>query len=240
MAREPMRLNKYLAHCGVASRRESDRLIQQGHVVVNGSVELDPATRVTPLEDIVEYDGDLLELERKVYYLYHKPEGVATTLEDPNIDETLEPVVREVDQRIYPVGRLDQDSSGLLLLTNDGDLANAITHPKHGVEKEYRVRLSEPVPESVLQVMREKGVHLDGRQTQPARIERIDEKILVMGLKEGRNRQIRRMFDRFNYQVEDLLRRRIGPLELGELEPGERRELTEQEVDHLRELTLDD
>ncbi len=235
-----MRLNKYLAHCGVASRRESDRLIQQGHVMVNGSVELDPARRVTPIEDMVEFDGEPLELEPKVYFRYHKPEGVATTLEDPKIERTLKEVAGRVDQRIYPVGRLDQDSQGLLLLTNDGDLANAITHPRHGVEKEYVVTLDQEPSPAVIKIMEESGVHLDGRQTRPASVEPLGEGRLKMIIKEGRNRQIRRMFDRFDYTVTDLVRERIGPLTLEGLEPGTMEELDEPTVERLRELTLDD
>ena len=228
-----MRLNKYLSHSGVASRRECDRLIETGHVRVNGYTVFEPGERVQPGEDEIEVNGEPVEMERRVYYRYHKPVGVATTLSDPHIDRTLKPVVDEIEQRVYPVGRLDMDSRGLLLLTNDGDLSHQISHPRFGIPKTYKVRLSNSPETSTLHIMQTKGIHLDGEQTMPADIRRLDDTLLEMKLTEGRNRQIRRMFDKFNYEVVDLLRTAIGPLKLGSLNQGEMEELSREQRSNL-------
>ena len=230
-----MRLNKYLAHCGAGSRRQCDTYIRRGRVQVNGTVRVEPGLDVDPREDVVLFDGELQQLEKHVYFRYYKPPGQASTLSDPHIDETLEGVVDSISQRVYPVGRLDQDSRGLLLLTNDGDLSHKLTHPSGGVAKTYEVELDRKPKPAVLQIFKKKGVHLEGRQTMPVEINRCEGKKLQLELKEGRNRQIRRMFDKFNYEVVDLLRTSIGPLELNGLEPGELEELDEQSVEKLRE-----
>ncbi|MGM0380664.1 MAG: pseudouridine synthase [bacterium] len=230
-----LRLNKFLAHCGAGSRRQCDTYIQRGRVQVNDTVCVEPGRAVEPGVDVVLFDGDPQRLEKNVYFRYYKPVGQATTLGDPHIENTLEDVVAKIDQRVYPVGRLDQDSRGLLLLTNDGDLSHKLTHPSGGVAKIYEVELNRSPAASVLQIMSEKGVHLDGRQTLPVKFIDVEGNELVLQLKEGRNRQIRRMFEKFNYKVTDLLRTSIGPLTLEGLQPGELEELDEATVEKLRE-----
>ncbi len=230
-----MRLNKYLAHCGAGSRRQCDTYIRRGRVQVNGTVRVRPGLDVDPRRDVVLFDGEIQQLEEHVYFRYYKPVGQATTLSDPHIENTLEEVVDSISQRVYPAGRLDQDSGGLLLLTNDGDLNHKLTHPSGGVAKTYEVELDREPGPSVLQIMRKKGVHLEGRQTRPVKFNKIEGKNLEMELKEGRNRQIRRMFKKFNYEVIDLLRTSIGPLGLEGLKPGQLEELDEESVEKLRE-----
>lgn len=237
-----MRLNKFLAHCGVGSRRKCDQYVRRGRVEVNGHVVVDPATDVDPDRDVVLFEGEYQELERKVYYRYYKPAGQATTLSDPNIEWTLEPQVEDLDERVYPVGRLDRDSRGLILLTNDGEMSHRISHPSHGVEKTYRVEFDRSPSPGVLKIMSDKGVHIEGKQTIPAEIKRDEESDtrLEITLVEGRNRQIRRMFDRFDYRVVDLLRTRVGPITLQGLETGQREPLDETAREELRKVVFDD
>jgi 23S rRNA pseudouridine2605 synthase len=235
-----MRLNKYLARCGVGSRRECDDIIETGRVAVNGMPVFEPGEKVDPDEDEVTVDDEPVLPEESVYYRYHKPLGQATTLSDPHIEHTLESVVDEIPQRVYPVGRLDMDSRGLLVLTNDGQLKHRLSHPKFEVGKTYEVTLDEPPSNATLEIMRSKGVHLEGRRTVPADIQRLDDTLLEMTLIEGRNRQIRRMFDKFDYEVEDILRTSVGPIDLGDLEPGAYEVCTEEEVATMKEEVLDD
>lgn len=230
-----MRLNKYLAHCGVGSRRQCDTYIQRGRVQVNGTVRVKPGLDVDPDRDVVLFNGELQRLEEHVYFRYYKPVGQATTLDDPHIENTLSEVVETIEQRVYPVGRLDQDSRGLLLLTNDGDLSHKLSHPSGGVAKTYEIELDRPPEAGVLQIMQKKGVHLDGRQTRPVEFINVEDENLVLKLKEGRNRQIRRMFKKFDYKITELLRTSIGPLQLDGLEPGQLDELSENTVEQLRE-----
>ncbi|MFP4687202.1 MAG: pseudouridine synthase [bacterium] len=229
-----MRLNKYLAHCGVDSRRNCDQYVQRGRVQVNGEIEVNPARRVEP-GDVVLFDGEQQKLEKHVYYKYHKPVGQASTLDDPHIKNTLEKVVAEVSQRIYPVGRLDADSRGLLLLTNDGNLSHRLSHPRYGIAKTYCIELHEEPTPAVLKIMSTRGVHLDGRQTMPLEVVSRAGKNLTVKLREGRNRQLRRMFEKFDYEIVDLLRTAIGPLELGDMRPGELKELDEETLEKIRE-----
>jgi len=224
----------------VGSRRDCDEFIMEGRVVVNDIPVFEPGTTVNPSEDRVEFDGEPVEEEKFVYYLYNKPVGRATTLDDPNIENTLKPVVESIPQRVFPVGRLDMDSRGLLLLTNDGDLNHRVSHPKYHVDKTYHVRLHEPASHSTLMIMRQKGVHLDGRRTMPADIEEIDDTRYEITLREGRNRQIRRMFAKFDYEVTDLVRVSVGPVELDDLKEGELRELESEELESLRKAVLDE
>lgn len=235
-----MRLNKYLARCGVGSRRKCDDVIESGRVSVNDVPVFEPGERVDPDEDTVTVDGDPVMPETQVYYRYHKPVGQATTLSDPHIENTLESVVDSIEERVYPVGRLDMDSRGLLILTNDGQLKHKLSHPKFGVEKTYEVTLDKPPSTATLSIMQTKGVHLEGHRTIPADIERLDDTLLEMKLSEGRNRQIRRMFDKFDYEVEDIFRTSVGPIELGELEPGECQPFSEEQISTVKEDVIDE
>lgn len=231
-----MRLNKFLAHAGVDSRRNCDDHVFDGKVTVNGQVVDHPGHQVDPQSDDVRFQGDPVTLETKVYYRYHKPIGQASTTDDPNIGNTLEDVIDPIDQRVYPVGRLDQDSRGLLLLTNDGDLTHVISHPSHGITKEYEVTVNRPVQQVDVEKLKSGQVVLDDRPVHPEEITVRDDHDLNIQLVEGRNRMIRRMFSQLNYEVQDLFRTRIGPITVEGLSEGEIQELDEEDVDELTAL----
>ena len=216
-----MRLQKYMAMCGVAARRKCEEIIAAGRVSVNGAV-------ITPEEE-------------KRYVLYHKPAGEVTTVSDEKGRETVMDRFRDFEERIYPVGRLDYDSEGLLLLTNDGEMAQRLTHPSCEVDKVYLARVTGNPSNEAIDRMR-RGVFMEGddRRTYPATVRVVrDESLfsdIVVTIHEGRNRQVRRMFDAVGHKVLLLRRIRFGPLELGDLKRGEWRELTQQEIEELRRL----
>ena len=222
------RLQKVLARAGLGSRRVCDDLIAAGRVVVNGQ----PAVlgqRVDAERDQVEVDGVPVSIrEGLVYYLLNKPRGVVTTASDPEGRRTVVDLV-PLEPRVFPVGRLDFDSEGLLLLTNDGDLAHRLTHPRFGVEKEYLVEIEGTPSPAVLRRLRE-GVELEDGPTAPARVGKVAATALKMTIHEGRNRQIRRMCEAVGHPVIRLVRTRIGPLSDRQLKPGEWRPLTVAEV----------
>jgi 23S rRNA pseudouridine2605 synthase len=235
MTRE--RLQKYLARCGVASRRASEQIIVGGRVRVNGQVAAELGTSVDPGRDRVEVDGrTVVPPTEHSYILLNKPIGVVSTASDPQGRRTVLDMV-DSEARLYPVGRLDYDSEGLILLTDDGDLALRLTHPRHTVEKEYAALLTGDVTDAALAQLRE-GVPLDGRPTAPARVERgetvPDGTWVRITIREGRNRQIRRMAAHVGLGVARLVRVRIGPLRLGTLPPGQWRTLSAAEVAALR------
>ena len=227
-----MRLARYLAHAGVASRRAAERLIADGRVRVAGEVITDPARDVDDASG-VEVDGEPISPEPREVWLVNKPAGVVSTAQDTHG----RPIVTElVDSplRLYPVGRLDADTTGLILLTNDGDLANALTHPRHGVPRVYRARVEPaPVPEAALRALRE-GVDLDDGRTSPAGVRQVAPGVVEMTLFEGRKRQVRRMCEAVGHPVRSLERVAFGPLRLGDLEPGAGRRLSAAEVERLR------
>jgi 23S rRNA pseudouridine2605 synthase len=235
MTRE--RLQKYLARCGVASRRASEQIILDGRVRVNGEVTVALGTSVDPECDRVEVDGRAVVPPAALSYIVlNKPIGVVSTASDPRGRRTVLDLVPD-DARLYPVGRLDYDSEGLILLTDDGDLAMRLTHPRHGAEKEYRALLRGDVSETVLRQL-SVGVELDGRRTAPAHFERIeahpDGVWVRVVLREGRNRQVRRMVEAVGLEVVRLVRVRVGSLRLGDLAPGTWRRLSAAEVSALR------
>jgi len=222
------RLQKVLARAGVASRRASEELIEAGRVRVNGrTAEL--GMRVDAAADVVEVDGTRLSLAPGlVYYLLNKPAGVVSTASDPQGRPTVVQLVPS-DPRVFPVGRLDADSEGLLLLTNDGHLANRLAHPSHGVEKEYLVHVSgQPSPGAVRRLRQ--GVDLDDGRTAPARVSVVGSGLLRITIHEGRNRQVRRMCEAVGHPVHRLVRVRIGPLRDQRLAPGHWRALTQTEL----------
>lgn len=234
----PERLQKYLARSGVASRRASEELITQGRVSVNGRVVTRLGTAVDPSADRVDVDGRPVRPPRThTYILLYKPRGVVSTVSDPEGRPTVVELVPST-ARLFPVGRLDYDSEGLLLLTDDGDLTVTLTHPRHEVEKEYYALVDQPLADAALDRLR-RGVVLDGRPTAPALVERSRPGSggywLRVVLREGRNRQVRRMIEAVGGSVVRLVRTRIGPLRLDDLEPGEWRELTLHEVNQVRE-----
>jgi len=227
-----MRLAKYLAHAGVASRRSAERLIAGGRVRVGGEVVTDPARDVGD-EGVVEVDGRRVAPEAREVWAVNKPAGVVSTAREPGRRRAVTELV-DSPGRLYPVGRLDVDSTGLILLTNDGELANRLTHPRYGVPKTYRARLARPPSDRDLDRLR-RGVRLDDGMTAPAEVDRLGERELEITVREGRKRQIRRMVEAVGNEVEVLIRVRIGSLELGGLRRGAARRLDEREVDALWE-----
>ncbi|MBP3427461.1 MAG: rRNA pseudouridine synthase [Clostridia bacterium] len=236
-----MRLQKYMAMCGVAARRKCEEIILAGRVSVNGQVIDQMGTQVEE-GDIVELDGQrIMPEERKRYIIYHKPAGEVTTVSDEKGRETVMDRFRDFEERLYPVGRLDYDSEGLLLLTNDGELAQRLTHPSCEADKVYLARVTgNPSNEAIERLRR--GVFMEGdeRRTYPAQVRVVRDEALysdiIVSIHEGRNRQVRRMFDAVGHKVLLLRRIRFGPLELGDLRRGEWRELTEQEIETLRQM----
>lgn len=236
MAKE--RLNKFLARCGVAARRKCDEIIASGRVMVNGEVVLDPGTRVEPGRDKVEVDGERVSPQKEVYILLYKPVGYLSTMSDPFGRPTIKELIKGVKERVFPVGRLDSDSEGLLLLTNDGDLADILAHPRYEKVKVYEVKVRGSPSRDKLDLL-EKGIKMEGEMTAPSRIEVVGEDsqgnaILKVLIREGRKRQIRRMMGFIGHEVLRLKRIAVGPLSLNGLEPGEYRYLTNEEVRRLK------
>jgi 23S rRNA pseudouridine2605 synthase len=222
-----VRLAKYLAHGGVASRRESENLVAAGRVTVDGEVATDPARDVDDANAIT-VDGRAVEPEEHEVWVVNKPAGVTSTAREPGKRRA---VVELVDspRRLYPVGRLDADSTGLILLTNDGTLANRLTHPRYEVPRTYRVRLRRAPGGDALRALRD-GVELDDGPTAPAKVRKVSPRVIDLTLREGRNRQVRRMAEAVGNEVVELRRVRFGPLELGELREGAARRLKPAEV----------
>lgn len=238
-----MRLAKYLAQAGVASRRAAEDLIYQGRVRVDGALVTTPVFFVEPGMQVY-VDGELVgedvsEKPATVVYVLNKPTGVVSTSYDPQGRRTVTDFAPPEAGRVYPVGRLDIDSSGLLLITNDGDLAHKLTHPSFEVPKTYEVRIAHPpISRRDVEELR-RGVYLDDGVTLPAEVEHTGPATLVLTLREGRNRQVRRMCEAIGHPVKDLRRVRFGTLELGFLHEGDVRRLTAQEVGALRRLAED-
>lgn len=236
MADDKIRLQKYLSQCAVASRRKSEELILQGKVKVNGKAA-GLGDKIDPKHDTVTVSGKKIVLNKKHYYIMlHKPRGFITTMDDEMGRKCVAQLVSDVGARVYPVGRLDRDSEGLLLMTNDGDFANHLTHPSRHVPKTYRVTVRPSVTKEQLEAFGS-GMELDGRKTAPADVHIIDSSenrvVLEVILYEGRNRQIRRMCEALGLDVARLKRTAVGSLKLGMLPQGKWRELTEDEVHKL-------
>ncbi|HET7813577.1 MAG TPA: pseudouridine synthase [Candidatus Baltobacteraceae bacterium] len=236
---EKMRLQKLLAHAGVASRRASEELIVRGKVRVNGKIVRELGTVVSS-DDRVDVSGTPVKLAtQNAYLLMHKPVNVVTTMSDPQGRRTVADLVPKGLPRVVPVGRLDYDTSGVLLLTNDGELANILTHPKFGVEKTYRAVVQGRLQPEEIKKLRE-GVLLEEFQAAGAQVRvvatRRDSSVIDLTIHEGKNRQVRRMLEALGHPVVALARLRFGPLKLGDLPPGQSRSLTEREVSHLRTL----
>jgi len=227
-----MRLAKFLAHGGVASRRGAEEIVAAGRVKVEGEVVTDPARDVGEGDD-VRLDGEPVEVEPREVWAVNKPAGVVSTAREPGSRPT---VVELIDSgaRLYPVGRLDADSTGLLLLTNDGELANRLTHPRYEVPKTYVVQLRRPPSEADLRRLAA-GVELDDGPTAPAEVRRHGEREVEIVLREGRNRQVRRMAEAVGNEVTALRRVRFGPVALGGLAEGAARRLSAEEVAELWE-----
>jgi 23S rRNA pseudouridine2605 synthase len=227
-----MRLAKFLAHAGVASRRAAEGLIVDGRVSVGGEVVTDPARDVDESSDVA-VDGRPVRPEPREVYVLNKPPGVVSTACDTHGRPTVVELVPS-RRRLYPVGRLDADTTGLILLTNDGELAERLTHPRYGVEKVYRARVQPArVTPAALQALRE-GVELEDGRTSPARARQPSPGVLEIAVREGRKRQVRRMIEAVGHRVLELERVAFGPLGLRGLERGQSRRLKEVEVQRLR------
>ena len=222
-----VRLVKFLAHGGVASRRKAELIIAKGRVTVGGEVVTDPALDVSDGDD-VRVDGSPVGVESLEVWAVNKPSGVVSTAREPGARPAVVSLVRS-EARLYPVGRLDAESTGLLLLTNDGELANRLTHPRYEVPKTYRAQLRRPPSESDLRKLAD-GVRLEDGPTAPAAVRRIGEREVEIELREGRNRQVRRMVEAVGNRVVALRRVRFGSIELGALPQGKARRLSAEEV----------
>jgi 23S rRNA pseudouridine2605 synthase len=231
-----MRLAKHLAHAGVASRRAAEAMIADGRVTVDGATVTDPARDADDAHD-VRVDGQRVTTQGHAHEVYalNKPAGVVSTARDPQGRPTVVALVPS-RERLYPVGRLDADTTGLILLTNDGELAHKLTHPSFEVPRTYRARVrNPPVKEPALTALRQ-GVELEDGPTAPARVRRLKGDEIELTIHEGRKRQVKRMCEAVGHPVRSLERVAFGPLRLGGLEPGEHRRLTPAEVERLRSL----
>jgi len=227
-----MRLQKFLSKAGICSRRKGEEHIKAGLVRVNNTVVTELGTKIDPLKDRVEFNGKLVRLESDLVYIaLNKPEGYVTSCSQSGEKIVLDLI--DMPRRVYPIGRLDKDSTGLLILTNDGDLHHRLLHPSFDHEKEYDVILAKPITDGVLQRIA-KGMPMMGTKTRPAEITRISSKRFLIVLKEGKNRQIRRMVRKVGNHVTHLKRLRISNIELKGLEKGTWRYLTEKEIKALK------
>ncbi len=232
------RLHVVLARAGVASRREAEKLIHEGRVMVNGQIVLKPGSQVVLGQDAIRVDNRLISrLEPKVTIVLNKPKAVLTTSHDPKGRRTTAQLVRQIKARVFPVGRLDYHTEGLLILTNDGELAHHLQHPRYGIPKTYQTKVRGLPTARALQRLRS-GVMLDGRRTTPASVKKIGttgkNAWLEITVREGRNRQVRRMCTAVGHPVLKLKRVRYGPIRLGKLKPGFHRDLTPGEMEKLR------
>nr|WP_026894071.1 pseudouridine synthase [Clostridiisalibacter paucivorans] len=235
-----MRLQKYMAKCGVASRRKSENIILEGRVKVNGKTITELGIKVDPDKDVVILDNKIIRMEKNnVYIIINKPEGYVTTVSDQFNRPTVIDLIRSIDERIYPVGRLDYDTSGLLILTNDGNLTYKLTHPKHEINKEYIAKIKGIPNNKSLNEFRN-GLKIEDYVTSKANIEIIETyrqnsqvKIIIH---EGKNRQVRKMCGKIGHPVIKLKRVAIGDLNIDKMKTGEWRFLTSKEVEYLKNL----
>lgn len=237
-----MRINKYIAYCGIASRRKAEELIIENRVKVNGKIVNELSFQINEAEDKVEVDGKTIGLEEElVYIMLNKPEGYVTTVKDQFDRKSVIDLVKGVGARVYPIGRLDYETSGLLLLTNDGDLTYKLTHPKHEVDKTYVATVKGIPNESEINNF-EKGLYIEDYKTAPAKIKivkkNIEKNYAVCEIKihEGRNRQVRKMCRAINHPVMNLRRKAMGKIVLKDVEIGQYRYLTNDEVNYLKKL----
>lgn len=238
------RLQKVLAEAGIASRRKCEEIITAGRVEVNGEIVSELGVKVNPAQDVIKVDGRLIRQQKKVYVLLNKPKGVITSASDPEGRKTVTEFLKGIKERLYPVGRLDYDTEGLLLLTNDGEFAHLLTHPSHHVPRTYLAYVKGVPHGSLLDRLRT-GIELEDGMTAPAEAEYYDadpdnkQSIIQITIYEGRNRQVRRMFDAIGYPVERLRRIKFGSLQLSGVGRGRYRMLSEAEVKELRRSALE-
>ena len=231
-----VRLNKFLASNGISSRRKTDELIEQGRITVNGNTIKELGFKINPDTDKVAFDGETIKTDtEKIYIILNKPKGIITTVSDDKHSETVIDLIN-IKKKIFPVGRLDYNTSGLLLLTNDGDLANKLMHPKSKVYKTYAVSISKPLEEKH-KFKLTGGIKLEGKKTAPCVIKfprKGDYQNLTISIYEGRNRQVREMFEHYGYFVRELQRVEYAGMKLGNLKEGQWRNLTQSEISKLK------
>ncbi|MBR3839226.1 MAG: rRNA pseudouridine synthase [Clostridia bacterium] len=241
---EEMRLQKFMAICGIASRRESEKIIASGRVEVNGQIVTEPGIKVTYPKDSVKVDDVVIKPEKEKHYIMlNKPEGFLSSVKDDRGRECVVSLVEGINARLYPVGRLDYDTTGLLILTNDGDFMQSVTHPSSEIWKTYRAVVRGVPDESDVKHFAQ-GILLDDGKTLPAVLDVVGYKgenaIVEVSIREGRNRQVRRMLDRVGHGVKSLHRISYGTLNLDDLKPGKWRRLTPEEVAGLLEAAKND
>ena len=232
-----MRINKYIAQAGVASRRKADELIENGNVKVNGAVLREPGYDVQEGDRVMVNGREISGAQKMEYVLINKPLGIVTTVEDDKDRLTVMDVVKDIDARLFPVGRLDYNTSGALIMTNDGELAYRLTHPKHEVYKTYRALVSGALSNERAARLR-RGVDIGGFVTSPAKVKIIKgtqhSTLVEIAIHEGKNRQVRKMFAAVGNPVQELERVAIGDIRLGHLKPGHYRKLTREEIEYLK------
>lgn len=234
-----MRINKYIADAGVCSRRKADELISNGNVKINGLTVKELGVDVAE-GDVVEVNGSVIKAERrKVYVAVNKPLGVITSMADDKDRETVADIVADIPERLFPVGRLDYNTTGLLIMTNDGQLTYTLTHPKHEVYKTYVAKVDGVISGARVAKLR-RGVDIGGFVTSPARVKVLKQMpryaVVEISIREGKNRQVRKMFAAVGNKVRELKRTQIGEIRLGRLKEGHYRKLTKAEVDYLKSL----
>lgn len=231
------RLQKVMAHAGVASRRKCEEYIQAGRVRVNGRIVTELGVKVDPRKDKIEFDGRRIVREKAAYYVFHKPRGMVSTLSDPEGRPSLSKVIAKLDESVYPVGRLDYHTSGVLLLTNDGSFTDGLLRPKKGVPKTYLVKIKGGIGIDALGKLRQGVVLDDGYKTRPAEVfvHRSEQRTtwLSITLKEGKNRQIHRMCDAVGHRVMRLVRQSFAGVSADGLRPGDIRPLGERELEQI-------
>ena len=232
-----MRINKYIAQAGIASRRKADQLIESGNVKINGAVMREPGYDVKEVDKVV-VNGRLIEKKQKlIYVLVNKPMGMVTTASDDKDRATVMDIVNDIDERLFPVGRLDYNTTGALIMTNDGDLTYRVTHPKHELGKTYRVLVKGVLSDERARKLRN-GVDIGGYVTGKAKVKIIKggagSTVVEITIHEGKNRQVRKMFAAVGNPVQELERIAIGEIRLGHLSPGHYRKLTREEIEYLK------
>ncbi|MGI6422328.1 MAG: pseudouridine synthase [Syntrophomonadaceae bacterium] len=234
-----MRLAKYLAAAGAASRRKAEQLIVEGRIKVNGVLVIEPGRVINPHLDIIDFDGQILKPQKKIYLMLNKPAGYLSSTYDPHGRPTVMDLLKGIQGRLYPVGRLDLDTRGLLLLSNDGEFTNKIIHPRYHVDKKYQVLVKGQLSEKALRQLR-KGVQLEDGLTSPAEVKVLqtntNSTLIEMSIHEGRKRQVKRMLAQVGFPVISLKRTAIAFLDLGNLEEGQYRHLDPHEVKGLLDL----
>lgn len=234
-----MRLNKYIASAGICSRRKADELIENGNVKVNGAVVKTMGWQVEE-DDVVEANGRVIEIaNKKIYVVVNKPLGYITSMQDEKDRDTVADLVADIPQRLFPVGRLDYNTTGLLIMTNDGELTQTLTHPRHEVYKTYVAKVAGVISDSRLAKLR-KGVDIGGFVTSPAKVRLVRQMprhaVVEISIREGKNRQVRKMFAAVGNKVQELHRTAIGEIRLGRLKEGHYRKLTKEEIAYLKGL----